>query len=103
LRRNTYPIKKGGFPWAIMYLVDSGGRSNKLVREGWPDKSEKYIVQIIASELNITQDPIKGDHQNYNGFRQNYYLGVVDRDSGVVTPWTPSQEDIFANDWELLN
>jgi len=70
----------GGFSWAL-YEMDEG---HKLYRRFW--KNWQYVKlhnSMDSEEVNCSY----------------YYFSP---EPGLTIPWTPSQEDLRAQDWEIV-
>lgn len=71
----------GSFGWAIGYLQ----AGHKVMRRGWNGKGQWVKLQTPDSNSKMTAPYM--------------YLHNA---QGQLIPWTPSQGDTFADDWEQL-
>lgn len=70
-------------------VLESVKNRSKIARKGWNGKN-MYVTKIPAGNA------------MYQGYDMQDCLGLKTA-SGVMQPgWVPSQDDIFANDWEVL-
>jgi hypothetical protein len=84
------PVDGISFPQALQHAMNS----NAVARDGWN-----------GSRVGITQRVLAQFPDEKSKMTQPYlFIEQYHEESGVGTrtPWTPSQGDLFANDWRVL-
>lgn len=73
----------------------------KVYRKGWNGK-EMFLFLVPGSTFKVNRLPLLGIYPE--GTEINYcpHIDLKTAD-GKVVPWTASQTDILAYDWEVLN
>lgn len=75
---------------------------NKFRRNGWEDKN-KYIFLTRGS--NVPVDKWQGDLPPFNdgsSVRIRSHIDMIDGQGRLIVGWTPTMEDMLADDWENL-
>lgn len=72
-----------------------------LQREGWNGKG-MFVFLVRGSTFNVNRAPLseiypEGTEINYHG---HIDMKMAD---GRIMPWTPSQADMLAADWQVVN
>lgn len=82
------------FEEALIYI--KGGK--KLARATWNDE---FIFLVNGSTFNVNRLPLLGIYPE--GTEINYHAHIDKRESnGMIVPWVPSQVDILADDWQII-
>jgi hypothetical protein len=82
-----------------LYHLKSGA---KLAREIWTGSGPlDFIFKVDGSEFDVNRKPLlgilpEGTHIKYRPHLDMYYV------DGTVGVWTPTQFDIFADDWMIV-
>lgn len=84
------------FSSALLFLKE--GR--RVARTGWNGKG-MFIFLVPGSTFIVNRPPLlgifpEGTEVNYHG-----HIDIRSAD-GMISPWTPSQADMLAEDWEIL-
>lgn len=101
LQINTaYP--RMSFSDALFMLLNKG---LKISRVGWDldIPIERFLIYVPGSNGDIDIRP--GSPYGIAGFQRTTILGHIDCYTGLnsVQPgWTPTQEDMLANDWVIM-
>ena len=84
-----YEIRRGSFSWALEEMK----RGRRLRREGWTDKSVwvRYVGHAAVSGATF-----EGELGTYH-WQSHLALKTL---TDTFVPWTPTQTDILATDWE---
>lgn len=79
-------------------LVKNGHR---IAREGWNGK-EMFLFFVPGSKFKVNREPLLGIYPEGTEIE---YHGHIDLKTaqGYVVPWTPSQPDVLAEDWAVLD
>lgn len=92
----NYP-KKFEFGLAL-HALKSGKR---VAREGWNGKG-MFLFLVNGSRFKVNREPllsILGE-----GTEVDYHAHIdMKTAQGYVVPWLPSQADMLANDWQLVD
>lgn len=84
------------FPRALEMLFSG----EKLTRTGWNGK-DMYIYQVPGSVFNVNRPPLLGIYPEGTEIKYHPHVDMKTVDGSCV-PWTPSQQDIFATDWQIV-
>lgn len=78
-------------------LVKNG---NLLARRGWNGKG-MFIFHVPGSTFRVNRAPLLGIYPEGTEITYGDHIDIKAAD-GVVRPWLASQDDQFANDWEVV-
>ena len=86
----------GTFCWAIEQIKNK----QRVFRHGWGD-CILFVFLVPGSRFKVNRPPL---NELYEEGTEVEYNQHIDKKSinGVISPWTPSNEDIFARDWDIL-
>jgi hypothetical protein len=84
-----------GFGTAIERVL--AGR--RLTRESWPDG--QFIFNVPGSRFKVNRPPLLGIYEEGTEISYNGHVDIVWVD-GSVSPWTPTQIDMAADDWQYF-
>ena len=73
----------------------------RATRSQWSDMGHVFIFLVPGSTFKVNRPPLL---RIYDEGTEIQYLGHIDmRDSyGRISPWQPTQDDMLANDWSLV-
>lgn len=75
--------------------IKSGRR---MTRRGW-NAPGQFVFHVPGSTFRVNRPPLLGIYES--GTEVNYHDHVDLRTAqGQIVPWTPTQGDLFASDWE---
>jgi len=85
------------FPLALTAVQ----RGYRVARKGW-NGNGMFIFLVGGSTFNVNREPLlsvlgEGTQVNYNP-----HIDIKTAD-GSIAVWTPSQVDMMADDWEIIN
>ena len=80
-----YEVRRGQFGWALEEMR----RGRRLRRFDWDDKTTWVCFVGYASSTTAT----------FEGIHWEDYIAMK-TPTNTVVPWTPTQTDILAEDWE---
>ena len=85
------------FSEALFYIK----RGRRATRIGWNDKG-MFIFLVPGSTFQVSRPPLLGIYEE--GTTINYHAHIDMRTAtGEIVPWVPSQVDLLATDWVLLD
>ena len=58
-----------------------------------------YVYKVPASDFTVNRAPLNQILPAGTQIKHNPHLAIID--NGVVSNWLPTNEDIFATDWEV--
>lgn len=98
-------IKEGSFEWALMHLKNSA----KVQRKGWNGKG-MFIYQTTGTEVpavNMRPDTAQhlfGDRliEGDATVKINSHIDMKTADGSITIGWAPSQVDMLAEDWQVV-
>ena len=85
------------FGWAIAQLKDG----NKIARSGWNGKG-MFVFLVPGSQFQVNRAPLLGIYPEGTEISYRSHMDMKTAD-GEIVPWTVSQSDALAEDWELVN
>ena len=72
----------------------------RVARSGWNGKG-MFIFLVPGSQFVVNRPPLLGIYEE--GTVVNYHAHIDIRSiDGTVVPWHPSQTDVLAEDWEVV-
>ena len=72
----------------------------KIAREGWNGKG-MFLFLVPGSTFKVNRPPLMGIYPE--GTEIEYYAHIdMKTAQGYVVPWVPSQSDILAEDWFIV-
>ncbi len=72
----------------------------RVCRTGWNGKN-MFLFMVPGSKFIVNREPLLSLMGEGTEVIYRPHIDMVD-DVGTVTPWSPSQTDILANDWQLV-
>lgn len=85
------------FAWALRQLM----AGKKLTREGW-NGADQFVFMVPGSTFNVNRAPLLGIYPEDTEITYLPHLDLRNA-QGKVGTWTPSNGDLFADDWELVD
>lgn len=82
----------------IIEMIDAIKNGKKCRREIW--SGCKFIYYVPAARYNAMTDVAKSIMDNEGKVAYKHYIAIRCKD-GEVGFYTPTQCDLFANDWEI--
>ena len=83
-----YEVRRGQFGWALEEMK----RGHRLRRFDWADKTTWVCFIGTASSTGAS----------FGGIHWQDYIAMK-TPTNTMVPWTPTQTDILAEDWELCH
>lgn len=81
-----------------LYALKQG---KKVARKGWNGKGQ-FVYLVTEDSYPVKMDAAKELADENGKVKYGAYMALKTVD-GTVVPWTPSQTDCLAEDWELTN
>lgn len=72
----------------------------KVAREGWNGK-EMFLFLVPGSTFQVNRPPLMGIYPEGTTINYQPHIDIKTAD-GTVVPWTVSQSDLLAEDWQVL-
>lgn len=69
-------------------------------REDW-ELLDQFLYVVDGSRFLVNRKPLNRIYQEGTEIAYHPHIDIKTKD-GFCMPYTPSQEDIFANDWEIM-
>ena len=77
-------------------------KSNKLLtRDSWGENCQ-YVFLVPGSKFKVNRPPLNVIFEEDTEIVYGAHIDIKTTD-GHIEPWIPSQEDILANDWKIVN
>jgi hypothetical protein len=73
----------------------------KLARKGWSGKN-MFIFLVNGSTFNVSRPPLNRVFSEGTEIIYQPHIDMCTAD-GRIVPWLPSQSDLLASDWEVIN
>lgn len=80
--------------------LDKLNEGAKLAREGWNGKG-MFIFLVPGSTFKVNRAPLLGIYPEGTEINYRPHIDIMDAE-GKVGPWTPSQADQLAEDWQVI-
>jgi len=77
------------------------GKGLRARRAGWNGKG-MFIFWVNGSEFEVNRAPLNQFYEEGTKVKYHSHIDMKTAD-GQVVPWTCSQTDMAADDWELLD
>jgi len=90
------PLDAMNFGHALVALKD--GR--KVARAGWNGKN-MFLFLVPGSTFKVDRPPLMGIYPEGTEISYHAHVDMKTAD-GTVIPWLCSQNDMLANDWEIV-
>lgn len=81
-----------------LHLVKNGKR---VARSGWNGKG-MFIFLVRGSTFKVDRPPLLGIYEEGTEIRYHSHVDMRTAD-GFIVPWTVSQTDLLAHDWEEVS
>lgn len=92
----TYHNNNLTFSVALEYLK----MGKRVARVGWNDENA-FVFLVPGSTFKVSRPPLLGIYPE--GTEINYHAHIDIRTAdGQIVPWNISQQDVLANDWEVI-
>lgn len=91
------------FAWALMELK----KGNKVYRTGWNGKG-MFLYLVAGCKLPVANlrgdayDAIAGTQKAGSNILIHGHIDMKAADGLIMVGWSPSQMDMFADDWEVV-
>lgn len=82
----------------MLSLVKEG---NRAARAGWNGK-DMFIFLVPGSEFKVNRPPLLGIYPEGTEVKYHAHIDIKTAD-GQIVPWSASQTDILAEDWQVLD
>ena len=76
-------------------------QNRKYKRSGWNGK-DMFIYLVLGSTFEVNRAPLLGIYPVGTEIKYRPHIDLKDA-QGMCGVWTPSQTDLFADDWEEVS
>lgn len=91
------------FGQALQAVMEQGIRATRLewFSPSVPNPAVPFIFLVPGSTFKVNRPPLLGIYPEGTVIDYHGHVDIKSHD-GTITPWQPSQYDMLATDWELL-
>lgn len=81
-------------------VIDLLKDGKRLARKGWNGKG-LFVFLVPGSTFKVNRPPLLGIYPEGTDIEYHAHVDIRSVD-GKIVPWTPSQTDMLAHDWEIV-